>query len=334
MFNIQVLQHQPLRPTEQVPMREVFGFGKEKNMVTRFTDSGPFVPPIDPNYKFPERETAFALLALEKRESCYLVGHSGTGKTELVHQIAARLNYNVVRINFDGHLLRSDLLGEYVFLGANQGQQWRYGKVPLAFMLPGTIILLDEIDACPPETTFVLQRALDESKTLDLHEVNQVIPCHPQNCIFGTANTKGQGDDSGLYNAGTHIQNFSFVARWKMTLVLDYMSEADEAAMLRKRFAPDKVTDETIKGVCQLLASVRSQFKRGTISQPLTTRDAINWIDKLCILQKIVNAAEIAFLNRMPERDAAACAELIYASFDVTEDDSQRFARRAKNKVV
>lgn len=334
-------------------MSTLFGFGDAKNLVTRFQDTGPLVPAIDPYYKFPERETKFALLAIKRGESTYLVGHSGTGKTELVNQIAARTKRNVVRINFDGHMLRSDLIGEYILQATGAGMQshWRWGKVPIAFRLPGTIVLLDEVDACPPDTTFVLQRALDESKTLDVHETNQLIPLHPQNCIFGTANTKGQGDDSGLYAAGTHHQNFSFLARWKNTIPIDYMTEAEEFIMLRKKFPTHKeveategteeatstvpvIKDESIKSVCQVLAKARAGFKNGTLSQPLTTRDAINWMEKIVVLRKPMFAAELSFLNRMPDRDASAVAENIYVAFDVKPDDSQRFKDRATSRRV
>jgi len=339
MFNISTIPHEALRPTEQVPMKELFGFGEDKNLVERFKDQGPLVPPVDPFYKFPERETKVALLAIKRGESTYLVGHSGTGKTELVNQIAARTNRNVVRVNFDGHLLRSDLIGEYILQSGPNGMfsHWRWGKVPIAFRLPGTIVLLDEVDACPPDTTFVLQRALDTSKTLDVHETNQLIPLHPQNVIFGTANTKGQGDDSGLYSAGTHHQNFSFLARWKNTVILDYMTEEEEFKMLRLRFpnpadSQPIIKDESIKSVCQVLAKARAAFKNGTITQPLTTRDAIHWLEKIIIIRKPMFAAELTFLNRMPERDAASVAENIYVAFDIKADDSQRFKDRASTK--
>lgn len=295
--------------------------------ITGFADPGALTPKINPNYVFPKEELVQLLQAIAARDTTYLVGQSGTGKTALVNQVAARLNYNVVQINFDGHLSRSDLIGDWKI--ANGNMLFRYGLVPLAFTEPGTIVLFDEIDACPPETAFVLQRAVSEDLRFLMHETNQIFELHPQNCIVGTANTTGMGDDSGLYVAGTNIQNFSFLNRWKTVIQIDYINQANETKVLESMFTASHV-QPFIPPVVKVLSAVREAFKAGTISVPLTTRDGINWMEKMSRVPFPMKSARYSFLDKLPPNDAMAIANLIQRHFKLPDKDDKRYLMGAK----
>src|SRR5690606_14887412 len=118
---VRVVPHRPDREMVDVDLSETFGVtlgpllkrgepvldekGKPKHktkMVKAFKEPGPLTPAINPHYVFPRNELIMYIIALTMRDSNYLQGHSGTSKSELVNQIAARLNYNVVQVNFDG----------------------------------------------------------------------------------------------------------------------------------------------------------------------------------------------------------------------------------------
>ena len=287
-----------------------------------FLEPGVLTPRINPNYVFPQDELVQFLQALQARDTTYLVGHSGTGKTELVNQVAARLNYNVIQINFDGHLSRSDLIGDWKI--ANGSMAFRYGLVPLAFTEPGTIVLFDEIDACPPETAFVLQRAISADLRFLMHETNEIFELHPQNCIVGTANTNGFGDESGLYVAGTNIQNFSFLNRWKTVIQIDYISQVNETRVFESMFT-EPHAQQYIPQVVKVLAAVREGFKAGTMSMPLTTRDGINWLEKISRVPFPMRAARHSFLDKLPPSDAMAIAGLIQRYFKLPAKDDKRW---------
>lgn len=344
--SITVVPNRPNREQVQMSMVDVFGIQtgikmtkgqpvldasgqpvKKDVLIQGFKDPGILTPEKNPHYKFPQEETVEFLKALRFRDTTYLIGHSGTGKTELVNQVAARLNYNVVTINFDGHLSRSDLIGDWKIV--NGQMQFRYGLVPLAFTEPGTIVLFDEVDACPPETAFVLQRAISAELRFLMHETNQIFNLHPQNCIVGTANTNGLGDDSSLYVAGTNIQNFSFLNRWKTCIQVDYISPAAETEVLSSMFT-EPHAKQYIDGVVKVLASVREAFKSGTISIPLTTRDGINWMEKITRLPYPMKAARYSFLDKLPVPAATSIAQLIQRHIMLPDKDDKKYLTARK----
>lgn len=310
------MQHgKPVLDSQGNPVR------KDKE-INAFTQPGSLTPKRNDNYVFPREETMQFLMALEAREATYLLGHSGTGKTELVNQVAARLNYNVVQINFDGHLSRSDLIGDWKIV--NGEMKFRYGLIPLGFTEPGTIVLLDEVDACPPETAFVMQRALSADRRFLMHETNEVFELHPQNCIVGTANTNGMGDDSSLYVAGTNIQNFSFLNRWQTVIQVDYISREAEEKVLKGMFTAPHAQVH-IPNVCRVLEAVRNGFKNGSMSIPLTTRDGINWMEKITRLPLPMQAARYSFLDKLPTNDAVAIAQIISRCFKLSDRDDKKY---------
>lgn len=328
--DVKLIAHKPDRAVASFSLASVFGLKLKKDIqIQGFAAPGILTPEINPNYKFPVEETVTFLMALQLKDNIYLKGHSGTGKTELARQIAARLNYNVVQVNFDGHLLRSDLVGD-VRMSAGS-TYFRYGLVPYAFMEPGTMLLLDEVDAVAPETAFVLQRAVSEDRSFFLNETSELIKLHNQNVIVATANTNGMGDDSGLYLGGTNVQNFSFLNRWGTTINVDYIPPAQEKEILSGMFSD--LPDTTIDSIVKVMDAARKAFKAGSVSIPLTTRDSINWARKLRVSKLPMRTAKYSFLNRMPIQDAMQIAQLIQRSFTLDAGDDRTYLGTANTKA-
>ena len=58
----------------------------------------------------------------------YFWGHTGTGKSSLVDQFAARVNMPVVRVNFDGEISRMDLAQAHERMMENEAEGYKKGS--------------------------------------------------------------------------------------------------------------------------------------------------------------------------------------------------------------
>lgn len=285
----------------------------KERQVSGFLERTPWVPPIDPSYVFPAEETKVVLLGLELKDRLLLVGPTGVGKTTILEQVAARLNYNVVKINFDGAITRQDLIGEWVIKGKQM--VFQYGILVHAFRMPGTLIIFDEWDTISGECAFVIQRPLqkDDGKILIMETGGDLCPLHPDNAIAATANTCGQGDDTGLYSHGTKVQNYSQLNRFGLTIRMKYLEPEKETEMIGKRFP--SLTKPECKALVKAITAVREAYMNGEISAPLSPRDLINWADKYIRFGCPLRAAKFCFLNRMPDEDHLTVEALIQRSF-------------------
>jgi cobaltochelatase CobS len=273
----------------------------------------PHTPEKIDGYVFPKDDTLAILMAMSGKDPMLLVGHTGTGKTSLIEQIAARLNYGVVKISYDGAVTRHDIIGEWVIKGKEM--QFQYGVIPLAFRTRGVIILLDEWDAQNEETAFVLQRPLQkEDRKIFIVETNKLVAMHEENIIAATANTNGQGDDTGLYSQGTRVQSYAQLNRFQVTVRLNYLPAEEEKKMLSSYY-PDLDEDE-VESLVTAVNKVRDGFSNGQISVPLSTRDLINWSDKYIKFGDAMKGARYCFLNRMSAEDAKVCEGIIQRSFE------------------
>src|SRR5512133_237229 len=135
-----------LRPDIEIPARE---FGVNSDMlVPAFSQHSEYVPDRDESYRF-DPDTTLAILAGFKHNRRVMVqGYHGTGKSTHVEQVAARLNWPLVRINLDSHVSRIDLVGKdaIVLKDGKQVTELREGMLPWALQRP-VAICFDEYDA-------------------------------------------------------------------------------------------------------------------------------------------------------------------------------------------
>src|ERR1700754_1255918 len=187
-------------PDTKVSARDVFGIDVDME-VPAFSIRTEHVPEIDPDYLF-DRNTTLAILAgFGFNRRVMVQGYHGTGKSTHIEQVAARLNWPLVRVNLDSHVSRIDLVGKdaIVLKDGQQITEFRDGILPWALQ-NNIALVFDEYDAGRPDVMFVIQRVLEVSGRLTLLDQNKVIKPHPAFRLFSTANTVGLGDTSGLYH--------------------------------------------------------------------------------------------------------------------------------------
>src|SRR5690349_1126341 len=218
-------------PDTTVDAASVFGI-KTKMKVPAFKTANEHVPEIDTSYRF-DRDTTLAILAgFAHNRRVMVQGYHGTGKSTHVEQVAARLNWPLIRINLDSHVSRIDLVGKdaIVLKDGKQVTEFREGLLPWALQRP-VAICFDEYDAGRPDVMFVIQRVLEASGKLTLLDQNRVISPNPYFRLFSTTNTIGLGDTSGLYH-GTQQINQGQMDRWSVVTTLNYLEHDVEAEIV------------------------------------------------------------------------------------------------------
>src|SRR6202030_2255272 len=190
------------------------------------------VPPIDPAYRFDPSTTMAILSAFADNRRLIVQGRHGTGKSTHIEQVAARLNWPLVRVNLDSHVSRIDLVGKdaIVLKDGKQITEFREGMLPWCLQRPMALVF-DEYDAGRPDVMFVIQRVLEAQGKLTLLDQNRVIRPNRFFRLFSTTNTIGLGDTTGLYH-GTQQINQGQMDRWSIVTTLNYLAHDVEAEIV------------------------------------------------------------------------------------------------------
>ncbi|HLV25508.1 MAG TPA: AAA family ATPase, partial [Gemmatimonadales bacterium] len=159
------------------------------------------------------------LIALLGGGHCLIVGVPGLAKTLLVSTIARVLNLKFNRIQFTPDLMPSDITGTDII------QEDEEGGRHLTFVagpLFANVVLADEINRTPPKTQSALLEAMQErhvtvqGRTYELEE-----PFF----VFATQNP--------IELEGTYPLPEAQLDRFMFQVVVDYLSAADEVAVVR-----------------------------------------------------------------------------------------------------
>lgn len=310
-------------PDTTVSAKKLFGIAHDMQ-VPAFAEPthnhAEFIPDTDNTYRFDAPTTQAILAGFAYNKRVLVQGYHGTGKSTHIEQVAARLNWPLVRINLDGHVSRIDLIGKDAIV-LQEGQQiteFRPGILPWA-MEHGVALVFDEYDAGRPDVMFVLQRLLETEGKLTLIDQNRVIHPHPAFRLFATANTIGLGDSSGLYH-GTNPVNQGQMDRWNVLVRLDYLTpKEEEPIILAKVPALDNTEGRrTVAAMVALANLTRQALKNGDISTVMSPRSVISWAENLQIFGDVETAFRLSFLNKCDETEQPLIAEYYQRCFGDT----------------
>src|ERR1700755_2416279 len=299
-----------LVPDHEVNARDTFGVDFDFK-TPAFKDRDAHVPDLDESYKF-DPETTRAILAGFAHDRRVMVqGYHGTGKSTHIEQVAARLNWPLVRVNLDSHVSRIDLVGKdaIVLKDGKQITEFREGMLPWAIQRPIALVF-DEYDAGRPDVMFVIQRVLEAEGKLTLLDQNRVIRANPWFRLFATANTVGLGDTTGLYH-GTQQINQGQMDRWNIVVTLNYLPAAVEAQIvLAKSGEYDKPEGKkVVENMVKVADFTRQGFIAGDISTVMSPRTVITWAQNALIFNDVGFAFRLTFLNKCDESERSLVAE-------------------------
>src|SRR5476651_1090398 len=298
-------------PDRSVSVRETFGVDSDM-MVPAFAAADPHVPDVDEAYKFDPQTTLAICAGFAFNRRVMITGYHGTGKSTHVEQVAARLNWPLVRVNLDSHVSRIDLVGKdaIVLKDGKQVTEFREGMLPWAIQRPIALVF-DEYDAGRPDVMFVIQRVLEAQGKLTLLDQNRVIRPNPYFRLFATTNTIGLGDTTGLYH-GTQQINQGQMDRWSIVTTLNYLAHDVEAEIVLAKAPTYNTADgkRTIAAMVRVADMTRNAFMNGDISTVMSPRTVITWAQNADIFAgDLALAFRLTFLNKCDELERGTVAE-------------------------
>jgi cobaltochelatase CobS len=269
------------------------------------------VPQVDPYYRFPSEHVISLLLVFQERDNALLVGPTGVGKTMLPTQLAAKLHLPVTRVNFHGDLGAPEIFGYYGLPDPNipNDDGWKRTALVNGLQHPG-VLVLDEWDTIRAEIGIGLQRLLeDHTPGILLPEKDEFIPRHPDCIVVATANTRGLGDETGLYT-GTGSQNFAQLNRFHMVMEMTPLSPKNMKTILAKvEFNGKGLKDEFVDALTNFYDTTLKAFHQDELTAPLSVRMVLHFAKYFQILGYA--ALELTILSKLPtDKDKKAVEEI------------------------
>lgn len=305
---------------EIIDTKKVFGIDISFE-VKGFKETSEWVPNIDPSYVFDKSTTEAILAGFMFNKRVMVQGMHGTGKSTHLEQIAARLNWPMVRINLDSHISRIDLLGKDIITLKDDKQitTFQEGLLPWAIQNPVALVF-DEYDAGRPDVMFVIQRILEVDGKLTMLDQNKVIHPNPAFRLFATTNTVGLGDMTGLYH-GTQQINQGQLDRWHILTTLNYLeSDQEEKIISGKTAFRTKEEKMLIKQMIQVASLTRKGFANGDISTVMSPRTVLSWAQNYSIFNDITHSFALSFLNKCDDGEKPIVEEYFQRCFGSKEN--------------
>jgi len=229
-----------------------------------------------------------------KRLNTMVVGETGTGKTHAVRNLCFMKKLPYKRISLNGATTPEELIGQLI--PSNNGDLvWVDGWVT-RMVRYGGVLVLDEINACPPEILFVLQSLTDGERTLTLTQNDgEIIKAHKDLWIVCTMNP------SDVY-IGTKSLNQSFRDRFEV-IEWDYDENVERKL---------GISEHILKVANQL----RKMYKEGEFQSAVSTRALLQFEKNVQNIGKIP-AREI-FFNKFSNNEDRSIVKEVFELSDPT----------------
>ncbi len=171
------------------------------------------------------------LIALMAGGHCLITGAPGLAKTLLVKSIAQIFHLKFQRIQFTPDLMPADIVGTEILQETEGGRRMTFVPGPVF----ANIILADEINRTPPKTQAALLEAMQE------HQVTAAGVRHPLPEPFFVLATQNPIEMEGTYPLPeAQLDRFMF------NVVMDYLPEDDEVAVVKQTTARAAATIEAL----------------------------------------------------------------------------------------
>ena len=270
----------------------------------------PDVPEKDPHYIFRPKHLRRILYAIVTNQREYIQGHTGSGKTTLIEQVAAHLNWPFLRINFDSEITRMDLIGRDTLVADNEGKvtsKFEDGMLPTAMSGP-YICCFDELDFVRPDVAYVLQSATEGNGLRITEDGDRFVQPHPMFRMFATGNTVGQGDEDGMYQ-GARPQSIAFLDRFTIWDSIDYLEPKEREDLVKRKHVT--LHENERKQILQYTTEHLEAFTQGKVIQPISPRGMLAICQATVMIGDVKEALHMTVLDRANKEDRATLLGLI-----------------------
>ena len=162
------------------------------------------------------------LIALLSGGHCLITGAPGLAKTLLIKTVADVCHLSFQRIQFTPDLMPSDITGTEILEDSPDGRKLVFSRGPVF----ANMILADEINRTPPKTQASLLESMQE------HQVTvngKTMPLPEPFFVLATQNP--------IEQEGTYPLPEAQLDRFMLNIVIDYLSEDDEVAVVTRTTA-------------------------------------------------------------------------------------------------
>ena len=258
----------------------VFSGSPSGKMVTGYAAPSLFTPSVDGNYIFHEQSRDIVVWFIDASDPLYVYGATGCGKTSVIKQLAAKLNYPLFEVTGHSRLEFPELIGHHVVRQGNM--EFEYGPLALAMKFGG-LFLCNELDLLEPSTAAGLNGILDGQPLCIPENGGELIMPHEMFRFAATANSNGGSDETGLYQ-GVLRQNAALMDRFVLCEVTYPKPEAEE--QLLERTAP-QLPESLRKKMVEYANEVRrlfmgesgNSYSTNSIEITFSTRSLLRWAD-------------------------------------------------------
>ena len=246
----------------------------------------------------PKDQKALAL-AVKNNLSCLLIGETGVGKTSAIKRIAYLRKQGYTRINMNGYTTPDELIGSKSV--ANGGTYYEHGVLTKA-MIEGHIVVLDEINATPPDIMFVLHGLLDDDRRITLPNGDIITP-HPDFRFFATMNPDYEG---------TRGLNRAFLDRFPIILMVNILAPQKEVELLQNRLSIASTMANLLVATALLNRNAYKEQKTLTLT---STRSLLQWGNLVKQGIPLIQAYTLSIVNKARSDEKQAFLDFYNATF-------------------
>lgn len=256
-------------------------------------------PKVNPEYSFrKDMLTEMAGFWLMGETAMKLIGHKGCGKTTVVEQFHAALNYPLIKVTCNPRMEAAQLRGQ--FTPVQGGFSYTHGALVRAAKA-GCSILLDEYNLLDPGEAAGINDLL-EGGMMEVPETGEVIHPAPGFRIFACCNP----NDQAMGYFGRNEQDSSNDDRF-WTIVVDYAKPEEEIPLVERMLSStfdDAVTKSYAEKMVQVANKIRQQFMGvssdgSALEMTMSTRTLLRWAKGMTVFHEAPQPVHYALARAM-----------------------------------